>query len=577
MTDFPPTSAAIAGEASVARGKSGLTVSVEALAWAALLALAAALRLASLERPPFSLAEAGRALDAARVADGTVPAGWSGDLAAALTSYLFRIFGESQFVARLAPAVAGAALVGVVWLARPWLGRAGALVAGVLVGFSPLFVLFARSALAFSAGSLLAAAMAVAVFAYLRQPRPWPAFALVVALGLSPLTDAVAVTGAIAVLGFLALESLLLDSEQVAAAWRTFRRSPVHWLSALLVLAAALELGLTHFGTSLDRSGLPGLRLWTNMFDLPRDSRPPEYHMALLAAYEWPALLAGGLAFVLFAGRVLRGGTGAVSPFQRFLLVWTAVAALTLVLVTRREAGQLLMLLLPLALLAGALAEEAASAIDWSLLRRGWPIVVACLGLIAYAALLLTEWSRTGIGDGDRALLVLALVGVAALIGGTYLLVGRRAAAVPLVALTLVAVPFLAHSSLAVGFGDGAEFTADLRITGRAERFSETVSQLAQERGGTVALDRALGESLVWPLRDAPLVTGDPTKSASAVIARADQTPAGFEPLGDAWRLAEGWYPQALLHPLSLWRWLVFREPYGSVDSIDVRIYVPKP
>ena len=143
--------------------------------------------------------------------------------------------------------------------------------------------------------------------------------------------------------------------------------------------------------------------------------------------------------------------------------------------------------------------------------------------------------------------------------------------------MVLLAVPFLAHSSLAVALGDRAEFATDLRITDRAGQFSETVSQLAQERGGTVVLDRGLSEALLWPLRDSPVVLGDPTTDASAVIARADQTPPGFEPLGDPWRLAQGWYPQALLHPLSLWRWLVFREPYGGVDSIDVRIYVPKP
>ncbi|MBI2912649.1 MAG: glycosyltransferase family 39 protein [Chloroflexi bacterium] len=577
MTD-PAAALAPATEDVLAESREGgLAVSVESLAWAALLALAAALRLAALTASSFGLGEAGRALDAARVAGGAVPDGWSGDLAAALTSYLFRVFGESELVARLVPAVAGAALVGVLWLARLWLGRGGALVAAVLVAFSPLFVLFSRSALAFSGGGLVAGVMAVALFAYLRQPRPWPAFALVAALGLAPLTDAVAVTGAIAILAFVALEGSVLGNEDIALAWRAFRRSPVQWLSALLVLAAALELGLTHFGTSLDRSGLPGLRLWTDMFDLPRDSRPPEYHMALLTAYEWPVLLAGGTAFALFAWRLLRGGAGALSPVQRFSLLWTAVAALTLALVTRREAGQLLILLLPLALLAGALAEEVAAGIDWSVLRRWWPLVAACLGLIAYAALLLTEGSRTGINDGDRALLVVALVGAAVLIGGSYLLLRRRATALPVAIVVLLALPFLAHSSLAVARGDGAEFATDLRITGRAERFADTVSQLAQERGGTVVLDRQVGEALLWPLRDSPVVLGDPTASASAVIARADQTPAGFEPLGDPWRLAEGWYPQALLHPLSMWRWKVFRDPYGSVDSIDVRFYVPKP
>src|SRR3970282_2574743 len=89
-------------------------------------------------------------------------------------------------------------------------------------------------------------------------------------------TDAVATRAPLASAGFLLLEPLAGGGE-VARAWGVFRRSPSHWLSVALVLAAALELALTHFGTSLDKTGLAGVRQWGEMFGLPRDGREAEY------------------------------------------------------------------------------------------------------------------------------------------------------------------------------------------------------------------------------------------------------------------------------------------------------------
>jgi len=82
-----------------------IAVSVEAVLWAALIGIALALRLASLDRLPFTTAESARAFNAWLVSQGSVPAGWTGDLTSALTSHLFRIFGSGDTIARLTPAL----------------------------------------------------------------------------------------------------------------------------------------------------------------------------------------------------------------------------------------------------------------------------------------------------------------------------------------------------------------------------------------------------------------------------------------------------------------------------------------
>jgi len=552
-----------------------VTVSAEAVAWFVVIALAAVLRFAALDRLPFTLGEAERALEAVRVADGSAPLGWSGDLAAALTAHLFRLSGEGELAARAAPAVAGTLLVAALLLARPLIGRLGALVAAALVAASPLFILVSRSALPFSAGALVAAVMVVSLFLYLRRPAPLPAFLFAVAFALAPLTDAVAVSAAVAVVAYLALEGVLFRGRAVRDAVRAFVRSPSHWLPAVIVLAAAVQLGLTHFGTTTAGPGLPGLEQWLDMFDWPRDGREPEYQALLLFAYDWPLLLAGCAGLVWLAACCVGAGLRGVSPFQRFLLLWLGSAAAMTALAAQREAGQLLMLLLPLSLLAGTWAEDALSALGWSVLRRWWPLVAGPLALIAYAALVLTRWSAPGdVEWGERAGLVLALGAAAAVLAGAHALMSRRAWPLVLTVSGFVVAAFLAHSSLAVSLEDGVEPAADERLQPRAEQFAQTLEMLGLERGGDIVVDEALAGPLAWPLRDSTAVFRPGAEGASAFVTFADRSPAGFSPLGGTWRLVEGWYPRDI-DPLLLWRWLVYRRPYGNLHSIEVRIFVP--
>lgn len=565
----------VASSTGDAAPASSLSVSVEALAWIAAVATAAGLRLIGLGHAPFTVAEASRGLDAALVSRGGAPEGWTGDLAGAVTSYLFRIFGESEAVARLLPALAGVALVAAVWTARPYIGRTAALIAASLVAVSPLFVIVSRSALPFSTGSLLVMIMATSLFAYLRAPRPGPLFAFVAAAALAPLTDAAAVSGGLAVLAYLALEGGVLGNRDTGRAWAVFRSSPLQLGSSLLVMAAALELGLTHFGTSLDKTGLAGLRQWVEMFETQRDGRAPEYYAALLTAYDWPLLAAGAAGSVTLSVRVARGGAGAVTPFQRWLLVWTVAAALTLALTTRREPGQLVILLLPLALVAGSLLEELLAAVEWNVLRRWWPLAAAALVLAAYAALTMTAWSSGQTTPAERAMMVIAAGGAVLLVAMPFAHLGRNAAALPLTVAGVLATVFLAHSTLAVTGGGDAEFAMEARLTERAGFFRETVDQLAAERGGFVRVDRDLRDVLGWTLRDSPVVFGGPSGEATTVIARANDGPEGFTPIGGVWLVAEGWYPEALLRPRRMWRWLLYRQPYYGRETVVVRIYVP--
>ena len=550
-------------------------MSVETLAWIAIVAAAAALRFVDLPSDPLTVSESARSLDAFTVAGGDTPGTWVGDFDASITAYLFDIFGESELLARLPSAIGGSVLVAALWLARPFAGRSGAVVAGGLIALSPVFVLTSRSAEPFALGAAVAVLAALSLLAYLREPSPTSLFAFVLFAGLAFLTDAVAVSAVLALLLFLAFEGAIVGSDRVRGAWTNFRTSPLQWAIVAIVVAATLQLGLTHFGTSTDKLGLPGITLWSEMFETPRDSRAPEYHMALLLAYEWPILVAGLGGLSVLGLRIRSYGLSSLSSLERLLLVWIALSTLVIAFTTQREAGQLLILLVPLALLGGVLAERLLRTFDWSAGPGRWTLATITLTFTACAGLILTQWSS---GSASPALKTFAII--FASLAAAFALVPalvhrRRAAVVPASVLIALGITFAAHSSLAVSFDNGSEFARDEMLRERREPFIETLKLLAEERSGAVVIDGSLRDLLGWDLRHLPHSFGGPLEEASIFVGLAAGPPDGFARVSSEWLIAEGWYPQELARPLDMWNWLLFRDPYGEFTEIIVQIYVP--
>lgn len=514
-------------------------------------------------------------MDALAVANGGTPETWVGDFSASITSYLFEIFGESEALARLPSAIGGSLLVAALWFARPFAGRSGAMTGAALITLSPLFVLSSRSAEPFAIGATVAVLAAFSLLAYLRDPGPVPLFSFALFAGLATLTDAVAVSGVLALAIFVGAEGLLAGSRQVRNAWESLRRSPLQWAIVGIIAAATIQFGLTHFGTTTDKLGLPGLTLWSELFETPRDSRAPEYQMALLLGYDWPVLLAGLGGIAVLATRVRRLGLNSLTPLERLLLVWVGLSASMIAFTTQREAGQLLILLLPLALLGGVLAERVIQTLDWSAGVRRWPLVAAALLAIAVAALMTTEWAADNASVVQRVLIgVFAAIGVTLVVAP--ILVRARDGAITVVSVAaILGVVFAAHSAFAVAFEGGSEFARDETLVKRREPFVETLAVLAEERNGPVIIDASLREELGWVLRDTTYAFGGSLDDASIFVGRAGETPDGFVTVAGEWMIVRGWYPQEILKPIKMWDWMMFRRPYGEMTAITVQIYVP--
>lgn len=570
LSTEPP--ATIAGAPAAAFAPS---ISLETVVWLVVIGLAAALRLARLDHLPLAIDESVRAFAAWQTSQGDAPANWPGDMTSALTAYLFSIFGSSDLLARLLPALAGSALVALFWPLSRYVGGA-ALAAAGLLAFSPLLVHLSRSSLPYSVGAFLSLTMVLSLFAYLRTQRPQYLFVLVLSLGLALGSDLVSTSTALIVIAFLAYEIAWRRSQEVLAAAGLIRQNPALLIASLLFFLGALELGVTHFGTSVDRLNLAGLRQWVDMFALPRDGLPWHFHPGILMSYEALLLLLGGSAYLWLLSRWVASRGEDVSLFQRFLFFWASGAAVVIAITTRREAGQLVLLLLPLALLAGSWLERIAAETEPASLGRAAPYLAPVLALAGYIAFVLVQWAQAGeVGSaGERIGVILALAGVIALIWITWNMLGRQAAggslALALVLLAIVAI----HGSTSVMYGRGSEFLAAERVDPHVFQLQERLAAFEAERPGRIAVHESFLPSLGWYLRDVKGIVFAPSAADAVAIVTppGEPVPSGYRSQG-AWPIAEGWLPHSV-DPLNWWRWLVYREPWGDISLREADLLV---
>lgn len=551
-----------------------LSISLETVVWLAIIGLAAALRLARLEHLPLTVDESVRALASWQTSEGDVPGNWTGDMTQAVTAYLFAVFGAGDLLARLLPALLGCLAVALFWPLARHVGGA-ALLAAVLVAFSPLLVHVSRSGLPYAAGAALSLAMVAAFFTFVKTRSPVSLFALALATGLALASDPIATSTAILLLVFLALEATTSRSPAIGEALAEVRRSPALAFSALLIFLGGLELGVTRFGTDINRLSLPGLRLWIDMFDLPRDSLPWHFHPGLLISYEAPVFILGTVGYLWVLYRWLTTGADGVPLFQRFLVVWASGAALIIAVITRREAEQLVLLLLPLALLAGCWLEALLAELNLASLVRSLPFLTPALFAVGYATLELTEWARDR--DVNRSALILVAGGGIALLWLAWNSLGRRAISGYLVLVSLVSLVFLVHGATSVAYGRGSEFLADQRLDRQLPRLEKQLAAMGGEQGA-VAADMSFLPALGWYLRDVPglVFVSAPPAEAKAFLGVAGQpAPAGYR-IDRTWPIAQGWVPRTV-DPLDWWRWLVYREPFGSLTSTEADLLVKGP
>jgi uncharacterized protein (TIGR03663 family) len=221
-------------------------VTVEHLGWAAIALYALITRLGALGLRPLNSIEAARALLAREIgARGlavlsveTLQAGWLDVFRAGV----FLAFGESDFGARIIPAIFGLALVGAAFAMRRQLGRAGALAFAAMLTVSPTLTYFSRAASQTIPAIALVVIVLALIFALVGRGGTFKvagvAIAIAAALSAEPIVLPI---GAI----FIAMLIVMGIGELI------FRRHPmirlrVWWerRSAQLIFCTAIAIGL---------------------------------------------------------------------------------------------------------------------------------------------------------------------------------------------------------------------------------------------------------------------------------------------------------------------------------------------
>jgi uncharacterized protein (TIGR03663 family) len=291
-----------------------------------------------------------------------------------LTAGLFKLLGDSDFTARLAPALMGTSMVFMPYFLRRQLGHVAAFTAAVLLAIGPSYLYFSRFAREDIYFAAISFALLVVVFRFLDAPRRWhpAAIGALIALGFAT-KETMYITGFVAFTFFVLL---FIREGRGGETWATIRSVGWEaWVWALAAFAGVFTVLFTVFLTN--PSGLwdglyDSIAYWIGQHDVGRGGEKPYFYVVVLFAHEWPVLLLAGVGTVL----AFRQPT-----VLRAFLVWAFALSLAIYSWAGEKFSWLVLHpLLPLILLAGI-------GVQWLWESRGTTLGKAGIAVAAVAAL----------------------------------------------------------------------------------------------------------------------------------------------------------------------------------------------
>jgi uncharacterized protein (TIGR03663 family) len=600
------------GSIEDSRASSWLTV--ERAAYVAVGFLAAALRFVQLGLRPLTEGEAAQALAAFHFSHGTIEAAPAGTIPALFTGNVaaFTLFGGSDAAARWLPALAGLILVLLPYGLRGRLGRGGALAASLLLALSPTAVYYSRAL----DGAILVAtcglAMVVGLVNYFDSHRPTYLYLAAAALGLGLCAGPATVTlllifGAYAVWLFASARWLNRDRGRSALkdAWSAARGEPglLTWLGVTLaavfgLVATTLVLHPAGIGNAADLLGA-----WIRGFGPGAGGQHPVYLVLVMLRYELLVLLLGLIAvgwWIRFRGGQVswlprQAHPGSAFSHTGLLVFWAAAAAILVLVVGDRLPGNLLLVVVPLALLAGQGLEQTWHWLAWHVPWREMATITAvALGLVVFLylwiarATLIADSSTVSIlgltlytTTGYLLLVLLAVLLLAALVAVAWYWRGAR---LVLASVWLTVVVVLSLFGFRTMWGASFANTADPRellnleptplevryLVTELETLSET--RLNDTHALPVTVEAQTGPVVAWYLRgfhkqtavDSLANQPAPPDTLAAITLAAQNLPIGETFRGQSFPLHAYWQPWGLDGRQWL-RWFLFSEAYQPV------------
>ena len=212
-----------------------------------------------------------------------------------LTASMYALFGDSDFTARLAPALMGTAMVAMPYFLREQLGRVAAFTAAVLLAIGPSYLYFSRFAREDIYFAAISFALLVVVFRFLDSPKRWQPAAIgaLIALGFAT-KETMYITGFVAFTFFV----LLFWRERGGRGDTWARVKSVGWEAWVWALAAFAIVFTLLFTVFLTNPGglwdglYESIHYWLGQHDVGRGGEKPYFYVVVLFSTEWPVLRA---------------------------------------------------------------------------------------------------------------------------------------------------------------------------------------------------------------------------------------------------------------------------------------------
>ena len=533
----------------------------------------------------------------------------------------FLVFDAGDVAARLVPAIFGVALVALPYFFRRQLGRWGALAASVLFVVSPSVVVFSRSLSPAIPAVATALAFVAALFGYLetREMRYMHAAAVALALSLAagPAVYTVLLSLAVFALIVVAADRWGLTGSVSEAATSPGKGERSDYGSRLSRDESRDRL--THHGSRItqwamgngqsaigNRQSLRSLALFAATFILvstgfladyrglqasldlfahwlrgfvPGGGPGSSYVLQVLLSYELLALVFGIIGAVYFIRRR--------NPFAAFLTVWFGLALLVHSVGGAREPADVLVILVPLVLLAGALIGRLLEAVaeNATLETEGFLALLIC-AVSGFFYFRMAGYVARGLPGFAR----LSLAAVMLLIGLVAVFIywsGRESA---LRGGGLAVLLLLGALSSHISFNLNLRWPDEPVELLRPRSTSSDVRQLVSLLEGLsndrdryrysvgITVDSSLAPLLPWYLRSFEQVrvsdVSRGTPDTPVVIAPVEaEPPLGQAYIGQRFRLETSWQFSAGSWR-DRWRWYLFRLPPTEPLARDVVLYV---
>jgi uncharacterized protein (TIGR03663 family) len=311
-----------------------------------------------------------------------------------LTALTFLLVGDSDFTARLMPALLGTLIVALPFLLRGLIGRGAAFAAAVLLAFGPTFLYYSRFVREDIFISAINFGLLIAVFRFFDKPRPWgpPVIGALTAAAMAT-KEATYIT--LFVAGTFFIPAVLYQGRRAGGFKKgdlVRRLTSVGWVPWAYGLAAFCFVYTILFTVFLTNPpGLwdgihDGLAYWLAQQDVGRGGEPWYFYFAVLTGHEWPVVLLAVAGVVAIARRPTTLGLFLIWSFAMSLAVYSWAS--------ERFAWLVMHPLLPLILLA-AIGIQALLTLRMKQLRLlTLPLVLAGFGYLGYSSFLVNAEHR---------------------------------------------------------------------------------------------------------------------------------------------------------------------------------------